>query len=92
MIGDDMTASLRQIIRQELARKSFAAVSPWMSLEETAEYLGFDRRTIYELRQQRRRAKTEEDREKAFAPEYGNRKAVRFHRAEVDAWIRSRKE
>ena len=91
---DDLKQSLREIVGDELRkdrdRKSFASASPWMSLAELEDYLGMGTTTVWELRQKRRRTRTDEERDAAFPADHGTGKQVRFDRREVDAWLKGR--
>ena len=66
-------------------RKSFAAASERMTLSEVCEYLGCSRQHVTNLRNARKRAKTEAAKADAFAPEYQS--PLRFKKSEIDAWI-----
>ena len=70
-------------------RKSFAAASERMTLNEVCEYLGHSRTHVTKLRNARRFARSAEEQEAAFAPEYGSGKALRFKKSEIDAWVES---
>lgn len=67
--------------------RSFAAASNTMSLSEAVAYTGLSRNTIYERRFARDRAKTKEERDKAFPPEYLVVRSPMFKRDEIDAWF-----
>jgi len=87
---------LRKIIRFELRaerdRKSFASASELMKIDEVSAYLGTNRRSIYDCRKARDRAKTDEARKAAFPPEYPIMGTPRFKRSEIDAWVTSHKK
>lgn len=87
--------TVRDVVREELRldrdRKSFAAASGMLSLTELCEFLGKGRNTVFECRRQRDRAKTVEAKSRAFPPEYGDGRSPRWKRSEVEAWVSSQK-
>ena len=86
---------LRRVIREEVIRamtkmedrKSFAAAGEFMTLAELGEYTTLSRTLIYEMRAQRKMAKTEAMKDKACFPEYQISGTVRFKRSDIDLWM-----
>ena len=81
-------AIVRDIIRKELRaaqdRKSFAAAGGWMNLGQTVEYTGISRNALFEMRQRRRRAKSQAEKDAHCWAEYGDTGRPRFKRSEVE--------
>ena len=80
---------VREQVRVELYRPHLQALDERMTLNEAAEYLGYSRSHINELRSRRAKAKTRVEKDRHFAPSYGRDKALRFKRSELDAWFDS---
>ncbi len=62
----------------------------YLSLTETQEYLGIGRTALYELRLDRKHAKTDADKASAFAPEFEINGRVKFRRNDIDEWFTTR--
>jgi hypothetical protein len=91
-----LVAEVRQIVRAELRaesdRQSFAAASGLLTIDEAGEYLRMSRSETSRLRHARKIAKSDAEREAAFAPEYGQGRNTKFKRSELDAWLEQQKQ
>lgn len=92
----EIVRALRPVIREELRsehdRQSFAAASGLLNIDEAGEYLRSSRSEISRLRLARKIAKCDADRDAAFAPEYGRGRNTKFKRTELDQWFDRQKQ
>ena len=91
MVEDAAERGARKAMVELQDRRSYHAASQLMRLNEVAEYLGFTRQHISDLRNKRKLAKSAKARDDAFAPEYGSGKSLRFKQSEIDAWVESQR-
>lgn len=89
--ADKLLADIRRIVREEIRAerdvRSWITASKWMTQEQACEYLQMSRTAIYERRKMRKLAKSQDERDRAFAADHGTGTALRFHRDELDAWL-----
>lgn len=85
----EIAATMREEIRAEMDRPHLLKLDEKMTLQQVMEHLGYSKSYISELRKRRAMAKTQAEKDRAFAPEYGMDKALRFKRSEIDAWFES---
>lgn len=94
-------AQLRKIMRDtakmiekqfqfEARRREAAAISPMMTKAEVAAYLNESPDTVDRRRKLRDATKDEPGKARAFPPDHGSDKLLRFKREEVEAWNRQR--
>ena len=92
----EIVRALRPIIREELRaetdRKSFAAASGRLTIEEAGEYIRTSRAEMSRLRHARKIAKNDAAKDAIFAPEYGEGRKTTFKRVELDAWLDRQKQ
>ena len=62
----------------------------YFSLAQAADWIGVGRTALFKLRNDRKYAKTEEAKARAFAPEYEINGRTKLRRDELDAWLASR--
>ena len=90
-IVKEIERALRPIIREEVRaesdRKSFAAASGRLTIEEAGEYIRTSRAEMSRLRHARKIAKSDAEKDAIFAPEYGEGRKTTFKRVELDAWL-----
>ncbi|QZD96217.1 helix-turn-helix domain-containing protein [Qipengyuania gelatinilytica] len=88
---DGLVTLLRKVVRQELRaeadRQSFASASPWMNREAVMSYLSISSTKLHELTVERSMARDSE-KDKVFPPRYGEGRNIRYNRDEIDAWMR----
>lgn len=91
MLGRTVKQAVHEAIVELQDRQSFAAASDWLTQAQVEEFLGRSRSYVNSRRTLRDLAKTDAEKEAAFAPSYQSKRGarVRFKRSEVEAWQRS---